>query len=394
MSFLFEPLHLRGVQLRNRIGVSPMCQYSASDGMPNAWHLVHLGSRAVGGAGLVLTEGTAVSPEGRITPLDLGLWKDEQLPGHRQIAEFIASQGAVPGIQLAHAGRKASRVPPWETDPTQTQGRPLRCDEGGWKPDGPSELAFDSGYTVPSALSPAQIREVVDSFAIAAQRARQAGYQWIEVHGAHGYLLHSFASPIANRRSDEYGGSLAARCRITREVARAIRRVWPDDKVLAFRLSYTDWAEGGWELEDTVQLAAWLKEDGVDLIDVSSGGNTARPAVKPEPGYQVAGSETVRRRAKVATAAVGWIHDAEQAEAIVRDGRADMVMLAREMLRDPYWPLRAALRVRDTLRTRLPVQYGAAWAHLGKFAFEPISAPQVTLSGIPEIDEVRRTQLR
>ncbi|HSV79249.1 MAG TPA: NADH:flavin oxidoreductase/NADH oxidase [Ramlibacter sp.] len=393
MSHLFEPLKLRGVTLRNRIGVSPMCQYSSVDGHVNAWHLVHLGSRAVGGAGLVLTEGTAITPEGRITPSDLGLWSDAHVPGHRQIASFVASQGAVPGIQLAHAGRKASRVPPWETDPSQTQGRPLSCAEGGWKPQGASAIAFDRGYTVPGELTQQEIAAVVEAFRAAALRADAAGYQWIEIHAAHGYLLHSFASPIANGRSDGYGGSLANRCRITREVARAVRAAWPEHKVLAFRLSYTDWAEGGWELDDTVQLASWLRHEGVDLIDLSSGGNTRRPAVTARPGYQVPGAEAVRRRAELPTAAVGWIDDPEQADAILREGRADMVMLARELLRDPYWPQRAALRLKDSERARLPVQYSAAWAHLGPFSYDPISTPQISVSGNPAIDGARRTVL-
>jgi 2,4-dienoyl-CoA reductase-like NADH-dependent reductase (Old Yellow Enzyme family) len=221
VSHLFEPLCLRGVTLRNRIGVSPMCQYSSVDGQPNAWHLVHLGSRAVGGAGLVLTEGTAVSANGRITPTDLGLWSDTQVEGHQRLAAFIASQGAVPGIQLGHAGRKASRVPPWETDPNQTQGRPLPRDEGGWQPEGASAIAFDTAYAVPTELDVQDIARVVEDFVAATRRAQRAGYQWIEVHGAHGYLLHSFASPIANRRTDAYGQTLEGRCRFTREVARA-----------------------------------------------------------------------------------------------------------------------------------------------------------------------------
>ena len=361
--------------------------------MPNSWHLVHLGSRAVGGAGLVMTEGTAVTSEGRITPSDLGIWSDEHVEGHRRIAEFIASQGAVAGIQIAHAGRKASRVPPWETDPSQTQGRPLSCDEGGWHPIGASALAFDKGYTVPTELTQAGIDQAVQAFVDAAKRADAAGYRWLEVHAAHGYLLHSFNSPIANHRTDGYGQSLEGRCRITREVARAVRAAWPDDKVLAFRLSYTDWAEGGWTQEQTIQLARWLKEDGADLIDVSSGGNTPRPNVKPGPGYQVPGAEAVRRGAEIPVATVGWIDNAEQADAILRDGRADMVMVAREMLRDPYWPLRAAVQLREAARARVPVQYSAAWAHLGSFTYDPINAPQITKSSLDLIDLARHTMV-
>jgi len=393
MSGLFDPLKLRDVTLRNRIGVSPMCQYSSVDGFVNSWHLVHLGSRAVGGAGLVVTEGTAVVPEGRITPSDLGLWEDAHIAGHRELVHFIAAQGAVPAIQLAHAGRKASRVPPWESDPTQTQGRPLTMDEGGWQPDGASSLAFDAGYTVPNELSLGGIAQVVESFASAAQRAGEAGYEWIEVHGAHGYLLHSFNSPISNTRTDAYGGSLEGRCRITREVAQAIRRVWPDNRVLAFRLSFTDWVEGGWSTGDTVQLARWLKDDGVDLIDVSSGGGVPRSRIPVGPGYQVPGAAAVRQGASIPVAAVGLIDKAEQAELIIRTGNADVVMLAREMLRDPYWPLRAAVELRCSEAARMPVQYNSAWGHLGAFSFDPITAPRITESGIDRVDGARRNTL-
>lgn len=389
MNTLFSPLTLRGITVRNRIGLSPMCQYSCVEGVPTDWHLVHLGSRAAGGAGLVMTEGTAISRQGRITPSDLGIWSDEQLDGHRRIARFIASQGAVAGIQLAHAGRKASRVPPWETDPSQTQGRPLGCHEGGWVPNGPSPIAFAPGYAVPTEVNHDEISQVIRDFVEATQRADRAGYDWIEVHAGHGYLLHSFNSPLANQRSDVYGGSLEGRCRLTREVARAIRAVWPQHKVLAFRLSYTDWAEGGWSLDETVRLCAWLKEDGVDLVDASSGGNTPNPAVKVVRGYQVPGAEAIRRQCDMPTAAVGWIDDAEQADAIVREGRADMVMLGREMLREPYWPLRAAVQLGVAAQARLPVQYSAAWAQLGSFSFDPITAPQISHAGNPAVDEAQ-----
>jgi 2,4-dienoyl-CoA reductase-like NADH-dependent reductase (Old Yellow Enzyme family) len=393
MPGLFDSLTLRGVTLRNRIGVSPMCQYSSVDGFVNHWHLVHLGSRAVGGAGLVVTEGTAVVPEGRITPSDLGLWDDAHIAGHGELARFIAAQGAVPAIQLAHAGRKASRVPPWESDPGQTQGRPLTPDEGGWQPDGASRIPFDAGYTVPNELSSSGIAQIVESFALAAQRAVEARYEWIEVHGAHGYLLHSFNSPISNTRTDAYGGSLAGRCRITREVAQAIRRVWPDNRVLAFRLSFTDWVDGGWSTADTVQLASWLREDGVDLIDVSSGGGVPRPRIPVGPGYQVPGAASVRQGAGIPVAAVGLIDKAAQAEMIIREGSADVVMLAREMLRDPYWPLRAAVELRRSEAARMPVQYNSAWGHLGAFSFDPITAPRITESGIDRVDSARRNSL-
>ncbi|MGO4330377.1 NADH:flavin oxidoreductase/NADH oxidase [Cupriavidus sp. 2TAF22] len=393
MSGLFDSLTLRGVTLRNRIGVSPMCQYSAVDGYVNAWHLVHLGSRAVGGAGLVMTEGTAIVPEGRITPSDLGLWKDDHIAGHRDLVRFIEAQGAVAGVQLAHAGRKASRVPPWESDPGQTQGRPLTIEEGGWEPDGASPLAFDHGYTVPHELTIQEIEHVVDEFALSAQRAGEAGYRWIEVHAAHGYLLHSFNSVLSNHRTDAYGGSLENRCRITLEVARAIRRVWPADRVLAFRLSYTDWVEGGWSVEETIELARWLKDEGVDLVDVSSGGAVPHPTIPVGPGYQVPGAAAIREGATMPVAAVGWIDKAEQAEAILREKKADIVMMAREMLRDPYWPLRAALQLDRTEEARMPVQYNSAWAHLGAFSFDPITAPRITKSGIEKVDGARRNAL-
>jgi len=361
--------------------------------MPNAWHIVHLGSRAVGGAGLVITEATAISPEGRITPSDLGIWSEKHLAGHREITTFLNSQGAVAGIQLAHAGRKASRVPPWETDPSQTQGRPYLEEEGGWRPVAPSERKFAEGYTIPLELSLVQIDEVVHDFVRAAKRAIMAGYQWIEIHGAHGYLLHSFNSPISNARGDNYSGSLAGRCRLSREVAVAVRNAIPEDIVLGYRVSYTDWADKGWSLEDTIQMAKRLKEDGVDVLDVSSGGNVPNPGVISKPGYQVPGADAIRSEANVATAAVGWIDNAEQAQAIISDGHADLVFLGRELLRDPYWPLRAAVQLNESGRTRLPVQYGAAWSHLGTFEFDPISAPKISSARDNRVAQAVHTDL-
>lgn len=378
MSGLFDPFTLRGVTLRNRIGVSPMCQYSSTDGEANDWHLVHLGCRAAGGAGLVLSEAAAVLPEGRITPSDLGLWRDEQIDGHARLTGFIAGQGAVAGIQLAHAGRKAGHIPPWEQDPKVLQGRPLAPDEGRWEPQGASALPFDDASLMPHELTANGIAHVTAAFAAAACRADLAGYDWIEIHAAHGYLLHSFNSPLSNRRDDGYGGTLEGRCRITREVARALRAVWPGRKVLTFRLSHTDWAEDGWTTEDTVQLALWLKEDGVDLIDASSGGTVPHPTIPVGPGYQVPGAEAVRHGAGIPVAAVGMITDARQADAIIREGRADLVYLARELLRDPYWPLRAAIALGQSDRIRLPIQYNPAWMRLGGFDFEPVSAPRIT----------------
>ncbi|MBY6264438.1 NADH:flavin oxidoreductase/NADH oxidase [Azospirillum sp. 412522] len=378
MPSLFDPITLRGVTLRNRIGVSPMCQYSSVDGEVNDWHLVHLGSRAAGGAGLVLTEGTAVLPEGRITPSDLGLWRDGHVEGHARLVRFLKSQGAAAGIQIAHAGRKAARLPPWELDPREQQGRPLTEEEGAWPLDGASPLAFDDGYAAPREMTGEEIRRVVEAFAAAARRADAAGYDWLEVHAAHGYLLHSFNSPLSNRRGDDYGGTLENRCRITREVAQAVRSVWPAGKVLSFRLSHTDWADGGWTTADTVQLARWLKEDGVDLIDVSSGGNIPRPTIPFGPGYQVPGAEAVRSGAGIPVAAVGMILEPAQADGIIREGRADLVYLGREMLRDPYWPLRAAVALGRTGEARVPVQYNTAWMRLGTFALEPLSVPRIS----------------
>ncbi|WP_376961308.1 NADH:flavin oxidoreductase/NADH oxidase [Azospirillum sp. A26] len=378
MPSLFDPITLRGVTLRNRIGVSPMCQYSSVDGEVNDWHLVHLGSRAAGGAGLVLTEGTAVLPEGRITPSDLGLWRDGHVEGHARVVRFLKSQGAATGIQIAHAGRKAARLPPWELDPREQQGRPLTEEEGAWPLEGASPLAFDDGYAAPRAMTGEEIRRVVEAFAAAARRADAAGYDWLEVHAAHGYLLHSFNSPLSNRREDEYGGTLENRCRITREVAQAVRSVWPAGKVLSFRLSHTDWTDGGWSTGDTVQLARWLKEDGVDLIDVSSGGNVPRPAIPFGPGYQVPGAEAVRSGAGIPVAAVGMILEPSQADGIIREEQADLVYLGREMLRDPYWPLRAAVALDRTGEARVPVQYNTAWMRLGTFALEPLSVPRIS----------------
>ncbi|WP_373375963.1 NADH:flavin oxidoreductase/NADH oxidase [Cupriavidus nantongensis] len=393
MASLFDSLAIRGVTLPNRIGVSPMCQYSAVDGFVNPWHLVHLGSRAVGGAGLVMTEATAVVPEGRITPSDLGIWSDAHVAGHRELVSFIESQGAVAGIQLAHAGRKASRVPPWETDPGQTQGRPLGVEEGGWIPASASAVPFDAGFTVPQALQASAIADMIDAFALAAERSARAGYRWVEVHAAHGYLLHSFQSSASNLRDDDYGGSLEGRCRLTRAIARAVRAVLPSEHVLAFRLSYTDWSEGGWTLDESVTLAKWLKQDGVDLIDVSSGGGVPRPRIPVGPGYQVPGAAAIRAGAGMAVSAVGWIDDAAQAEAVLAEGKADLVMLARALLRDPYWPMRAALALGQSEAARMPVQYNAAWAHLGEFGFDPIAAPRVTRAGLARVEAARHVAL-
>lgn len=340
MPQLLEEFKLRSVQFRNRIFVSPMCEYSSQDGCANDWHLVHLGSRAVGGAALVLTEAAAVSLEGRITADDLGIWKDEHIAPLAKVFAFIAQQGAVPGMQLAHAGRKASTNAPWHG------GTPVTPAEGGWEPIfAPSAIAFDKGSSVPKEMSREDIGKVVSDFAAATRRALCAGARVIEVHAAHGYLLHSFLSPLSNRRQDEYGGAFANRTRIVREVLSAVRKEWPDDLPVFVRISATDWKEGGWDLEQSVELAMELKKLGADLIDCSSGGLVADAKIPVGPGYQVEFSAAIRRRAGIATGAVGMITAPQQADTIIRTGQADAVFLARELLRDPYWPHRAAFEL-------------------------------------------------
>jgi 2,4-dienoyl-CoA reductase-like NADH-dependent reductase (Old Yellow Enzyme family) len=342
---LFAPLQLRDVRLRHRIGVSPMCQYSSVDGFANDWHLVHLGSRAVGGAALVLTEATAVLAEGRISPEDLGIWKDEHSEMLARIFRFIEAQGAVPGMQLAHAGRKASTAAPWKTGEQVVAEK-----DGGWRPIfAPSPLPFSPGDIVPEELSHEGIARVVRAFADASLRALEAGAKVIEIHAAHGYLLHSFLSPLSNQRPDEYGGSFENRTRALREVVTAIRAVWPERLPLLVRISATDWVEGGWDIEQSVALARQLKTLGVDLVDCSSGGAVPGATIPVGPGYQVPFAERIRAEAGMATAAVGMITTPEQADQIIRTGQADIVFLAREFLRDPYWPLHAALRLKQDL---------------------------------------------
>jgi 2,4-dienoyl-CoA reductase-like NADH-dependent reductase (Old Yellow Enzyme family) len=342
------------VQLRNRIGVSPMCQYSSVDGFANDWHLVHLGSRAVGGAALVMAEATAVVPEGRISPQDLGIWKDEHVEMLQRIFRFLAEQGAAPAIQLAHAGRKASTAPPWEDREAVSEA------EGGWRPVfAPTAEAFDSDYVVPEALDIAGIRRVVEAFAAAAQRAEAAGATIIELHAAHGYLLHEFLSPLSNKRTDEYGGSFENRTRALRETVEAVRRVWPERLPLLVRISATDWVPGGWDVNDSVQLARDLKTLGVDLLDCSSGGAVPRAEIAVGPNYQVPFAERIRHEANIATAAVGMITGVSEADEIIRSGQADMVFMARELLREPYWPLKAAAELGADLKP--PVQYERAF---------------------------------
>jgi 2,4-dienoyl-CoA reductase-like NADH-dependent reductase (Old Yellow Enzyme family) len=355
MPHLFEPLALRGVTLRNRIGVSPMCQYSAEDGAMNDWHLVHLGARAAGGAGVVIAEATAVEPRGRITPGDLGLWDDAQVAPLARVARFVKGQGAAMGVQLAHAGRKAGTARPWEG------GASLPDDRGGWPIVGPSAIPFGEGDRVPRAMTAAEIAAVHAAFGAAAARADAAGVDLVELHAAHGYLGHSFCSPLSNRRDDAWGGPLENRVRFTVEALRAVRRSWPDAKPVAVRVSCTDWTDGGWTLDDTVALAALLKAEGADLVDCSAGGNTPRAQIPVGPAFMVPFAEAVRARAGVMTAAVGVLTEPAQADAIVREGRADLVLLGREMLRDPSWPCRAAKALGVDPSGAVPNQYLRAY---------------------------------
>jgi 2,4-dienoyl-CoA reductase-like NADH-dependent reductase (Old Yellow Enzyme family) len=350
---LLEPVKLGALQLRNRIVVSPMCQYSSPDGVPTDWHLVHLGSRAVGGAALVFTEASSVSPEGRISPDDAGIWNVMQAEAWSRIVQFIHGQGAVAGLQLAHAGRKASTDAPWRG------GGPLDADHRGWTPVAPSTIPFDDDYPAPTALDAAGIAKVVADFRAAAQRARAAGFDVIEIHGAHGYLIHQFLSPLSNTRTDEYGGSLENRARLLREIIAAVRETWPAPKPLWVRLSATDWAEGGWDIDECVQLARILRGDGIDVIDVSSGGTVPHPKIPGGPGYQVPFAARIRREAGIAAATVGLITDARQAEDILQRGDADLIEMAREFLRDPYFPRRAAKELDANIR--IPEQYARAW---------------------------------
>jgi len=336
MAQLFTPLKLRELEFKNRILVSPMCQYSADGGMPNNWHLVNYGSRAVGGAALVMVEATAVCPEGRITPWCTGIWSDAHTAAFRPITDFVRAQGAVPGIQIAHAGRKASCTQPW----TGSQYLPIGA--GGWQTVAPSATPFSSAHGTPRALSIEEIDGIVELFAEAACRALAAGFEVAEVHCAHGYLLNEFLSPLANRRDDEYGGSLGNRCRLPLRVAKTIRDLWPAQWPVFVRISATDWVEGGWNLAQSIQFAKWLKEIGIDLIDCSTGGMVPDVTIPAGPGFQVPFAAGVRREAGIATGAVGIITEPGQAERILANGEADAIFLARELLRDPYWPLRAA----------------------------------------------------
>jgi len=350
MAHLFDPLTIREITFANRVLVSPMCQYSSTDGYANDWHFVHLGSRAVGGAGLVLTEATAVLPEGRISPQDLGLWKDDHIEHLARIVRFIHEQGSVAGTQLAHAGRKASTHRPWDGHGTVAES------DGGWaNVVAPSAVAFADHYPKPQALSVDGIHDIVSAFSAAARRACEAGFRVIEIHAAHGYLIHQFLSPLSNQRTDAYGGSFENRTRILREILAAVRGSWPEQAPVFVRISATDWIHGGWDIEQSVELARQLKGFGADLIDCSSGGNVPHATIPVGPGYQTAFAEQIRRRANILTAAVGMITSPIQAEHILVSGQADAVVMAREFLRDPYWPLRAARELRQSVSW--PVQY-------------------------------------
>lgn len=363
---LFDPLRLRGLTARNRIMVSPMCQYSSPDGFATDWHLVHLGGRAVGGAAIVFTEANAVTAEGRISPQDLGIWKDDHIEFLSRIARFIREQGAIPGTQLAHAGRKGSTRVPWETPGA------VAISEGGWVPVAPSGIPFSESYPKPAALDENGIRGVVKAFADAARRALDAGFLVLEIHAAHGYLIDEFLSPLSNKRTDAYGGSFENRTRILREIVGAIRTTWPDHLPLFVRISATDWVEDGWDLEQSVELAKQIRLLGVDLIDCSSGGVVPDAKIPIGPGFQVPFAEAIRREAGILTGAVGMITTAAQATEILRDGKADLIVMAREFLRQPYRPLHAADE--EKFSASWPVQYLRA-AHRDTPRREPLNAP-------------------
>lgn len=352
MALLFEPLKIKEVVLENRIVVSPMCQYSSVDGFANNWHLVHLGSRAVGGAGLVFTEATAVSPEGRITPDDLGIWKNEHVIFLKKITTFIKDNGAVPGIQLAHAGRKASHSSPWK-------GRvPLSPDQGAWQTVAPSAIPYKEGEPIPKEMNTADINKVVKDFCNAAERALQAGFQVYEIHGAHGYLVDEFLSPLSNKREDDYGGSLENRARLLVEIVDAVREVIKEKYPLFVRISATEWVKGGWNENDSVTVAKILKAHGVDVIDCSTGGNSPMQKIPVAPLYQVPFSEKIKKVVDIRTAAVGLITTAAQAEEILEDKKADLIIMGRQLLREPYFPLHAAHEL--GLDVQWPVQYERA----------------------------------
>lgn len=352
MSQLFRPLKMRDVTFKNRIFVSPMCQYSSNGGSPTDWHLVHLGSRAVGGAALVIVEATAISPEGRISQDDSGIWADKHIAGFRRITQFVESQGSLPGIQLAHAGRKASTQAPW------LGGGSLLPEDGGWQTIAPSPIPFDNGYPTPKEMSLSRMETIITRFGEAAERSLEAGFKVLEIHMAHGYLLHEFLSPLSNQRNDKYGGNFDNRVRFPLEVVEQVRNVWPEHLPLFVRISATDWVEKGWSLDQSIELARRFKQSGVDLVDCSSGGLLPRVNVPTGPGYQTPFAANIRREAHIPAGAVGMITNPEQAEHIIVTGQADAVLLARQMLRDPYWPLHAATALGEDIPW--PKQYRRA----------------------------------
>jgi 2,4-dienoyl-CoA reductase-like NADH-dependent reductase (Old Yellow Enzyme family) len=352
MSQLFTPLKLRDVTFKNRVFVSPMCQYSSDNGLPTDWHMVHLGSRAVGGAAMVMVEATAVNPVGRISPGDSGLWSQDHANAFARITKFIRENDAVPGVQLAHAGRKASTDAPWHG------GQPLPPEKGAWQPVAPSAIPFDTGHPVPREMTSADIDQLVADFVTSTKLSKDAGFEVIELHMAHGYLLHEFLSPLSNHRTDSYGGTFENRIRLPMRIASEVRKAWPKELPLFVRLSVTDWAEGGWDLPQSIQLSKALKEVGVDLIDCSSGALVPHVKIPVGPGFQVPFAAAIRKEAQIATGAVGLITDPHQADEIIADGEADIVLLARALLRDPYWPLRAAKALGD--KVPWPPQYARA----------------------------------
>lgn len=354
MPHLFDTITIRDITLRNRIGVTPMSMYSYEDGFSNDWQVIHLGARAIGGAGLVITEATAVEARGRITAFDVGIWTDEHVEPLRRVTRAIKDNGAVPGIQIAHAGRKASSNQPWVSEKAIPADQP-----NGWQGVAPSPIAYRSDYTVPHELTVDEIHSIQEKFRDGAKRALDAGFEWLEIHGAHGYLIHNFYSPLSNQRKDEYGGGFENRIRFFVETVRQVRSVWPERLPLTVRISGTDWVEGGWTVEETVELARRLKAEGVDLIDCSSGGNAAGAKIPTGPGYQVPISEAVRKGAEILTTAVGLITAPEHADAIIRNGRADIVLLGRELLRNPHWPLYAARKLNQPAPA--PGQYKRAY---------------------------------
>ncbi len=352
MANLFSPLKIKNIELKNRIVVSPMCQYSSEDGFANDWHLVHLGSRAVGGAALIICEATAVAPEGRISINDLGIWKDEHIPFLKRITDFIEKQGSIAGIQLAHAGRKSSQLPPWQGS------KELSKELGGWQTFAPSAIAFAEGNSVPKEMSVEEIKKVIQNFRDAAVRAKKAGFKVIEIHAAHGYLINEFLSPVSNKRTDEYGGSFENRIRFLLEIIEHVRKVWTEEHPLFVRISATEWKEGAWTESDSVQLAELLKNKTIDLIDCSTGGNVSGVKIPLKPLYQVLFAESIKKATGILTGAVGLITASQEANKIIEDNKADVVLLGREFLRDPYFPLRAATEI--GIETNWPVQYDRA----------------------------------